>query len=71
MRIEKDGVSYVVSEIVNNDPIINFGVDTVGGEPNAEKRYYWFEADNLENLEEQACQCLLKRPEFKGAVLIR
>lgn len=62
MQVQVNEFTYKIAEIVDNSPIINFGVDVIDVDGKVtDKKYYWFNKVGESSLEDQAFAALQKR----------
>lgn len=66
MQVQANGFTYTITNVVDNDPIVNFDVDvTDSGGTVVDQKAYWFNKSGDDSLNDQALATLQSR--FSGA----
>lgn len=66
MQVQANGFTYTITNVVDNDPIVNFDVDVTDASGTVvDQKAYWFNKSGDASLDDQALAKLQSR--FSGA----
>ena len=66
MQVQANGFTYTITNVVDNDPIVNFDVDVTNDDGTVvDQKAYWFNKSGSDSLDDQSLAVLQAR--FSGA----